>query len=120
MTVYLVLDEQTGLLIFLFLLILLAWKPEALPRIARELGKWYNWARRSMEDFMREINEPLYNARATMSNAVSDVRRTINEALDPDLVRIAKALNINTQGKTRQQVIDEILRKLSNGENQRS
>ncbi|ADN51546.1 Sec-independent protein translocase subunit TatA/TatB [Vulcanisaeta distributa] len=120
MTVYLILDEQTGLLIFLFLLILLAWKPETLPKIARELGRWYNWARREMEEFMREINEPIHEARATMNNAVNDVRRTMNEALDPDILRIAKALNINTQGKTRQQVIDEILRKLSNGENQRS
>ena len=114
MVVYLILDEQTGLLLFLFLIVLIAWKPETLPKIARELGRWYNWARKSMEDFMREINEPIYEARNTINDAVMDVRRTLNEAVDPDLLRIARALNIDTQGKTREQVINEILRKISN------
>ena len=117
MAVYLILDEQTGLLLFLFFIVLIAWKPETLPRIARELGKWYNWARRSMEDFMREINEPIYEARASIDNAVMDVRRTINDSIDPDILRIARALNIDTQGKTREQVINEILRRLSNENN---
>ncbi|MCG2885735.1 MAG: DNA replication protein DnaD, partial [Vulcanisaeta sp.] len=72
MHIYLVLDEQTGLLLFLFFLVLIAWKPEMLPTIARELGKWYNWARRSLNEFLRELNEPIYEAR-------SEVMRTINE-----------------------------------------
>ncbi|GAB6945710.1 hypothetical protein JCM14467A_24920 [Vulcanisaeta sp. JCM 14467] len=42
------------------------------------------------------------------------MRRTINNAIDPDTVRIAKSLNIETQGKTKEQIINEILRKLSN------
>ncbi|WP_243669718.1 DNA replication protein DnaD [Vulcanisaeta sp. JCM 16161] len=92
MGIYLILDEQTGLLLFLFFLVLLAWKPETLPRIARELGKWYYWARKSLEDFMREINEPIYEARNTVNNTVMDIRRTVNEALDPDILRIARAL----------------------------
>ncbi|WP_054842416.1 hypothetical protein [Vulcanisaeta distributa] len=125
MGVYLILDEQTGLLLFLFLLILLAWKPETLPKIARELGKWYTWARKSMEEFMREINEPVYEARNTMSNAVMDVRnavidvrRAVTDPVDPYILRIARALGIETQGKTKQQIINEILRKLSSNENQ--
>ena len=112
MVVYLILDEQTSLLIFLFLIVLIAWKPETLPKIARELGRWYNWARKSMEDFMREINEPIYETRNTINETVTDVRRTINEAVDPDIIRIAKALNIDTQGKTRGELINEILRRL--------
>ncbi|GAB6948396.1 hypothetical protein JCM16161A_25260 [Vulcanisaeta sp. JCM 16161] len=120
MGIYLILDEQTGLLLFLFFLVLLAWKPETLPRIARELGKWYYWARKSLEDFMREINEPIYEARNTVNNTVMDIRRTVNEALDPDILRIARALGIETQGKTRQQIINEILKRLSGNENQPS
>ncbi|BDR93542.1 DNA replication protein DnaD [Vulcanisaeta souniana] len=116
MHVYLILDGQTGLLIFLFLLILIAWKPEALPRIARELGRWYNWARRSMEDFMREVNEPINETKVSINNATLDIKKTINEAIDPDLLRIAKALNINTQGRSRQEVIDEIMKKLPNND----
>ncbi len=113
MHIYLVLDEQTGLLIFLFFLVLIAWKPEALPTIARELGKWYSWARRSLEDFMREINEPIREARSTVTNTVYDIRRTISEGPDPDIIRIAKALNIDTQGKTRQEIMNEILKRIS-------
>ncbi|ADY00784.1 hypothetical protein VMUT_0573 [Vulcanisaeta moutnovskia 768-28] len=113
MHIYLVLDEQTSILIFLFFLILIAWKPEALPRIARELGKWYSWARRSMDDFLREINEPINETKASINNTTLDIKRTINDAIDPDLLRIAKALNISTQGRSRQEVIDEIMKKLS-------
>ena len=112
MVVYLILDEQTGLLIFLFLIVLIAWKPETLPRIARELGRWYNWARKSMEDFMREVNEPIHEARNTINDTVTDVRKTINNTIDPDIIRIARALNIETQGKTRRELINEILRRL--------
>ncbi|MGC9179398.1 MAG: DNA replication protein DnaD [Vulcanisaeta sp.] len=113
MHIYLVLDEQTSILIFLFFLILIAWKPESLPKIARELGKWYNWARRSMDDFLREVNEPINETKTSINNTTLDIKRAINDAIDPDLLRIAKALNINTQGRSRQEVIDEIMKKLS-------
>lgn len=113
MHIYLVLNDQTGFLIFLFFLILIAWKPESLPKIARELGKWYVWARRSMDDFLREINEPVRETRSTVTNTVYDIRRTLNDPVDPDIIMIARVLGIDTQGKTKQEIINEIMKKLS-------
>jgi len=104
--VYLVLNEQTGLLLFLFLLVLVTWKPETLPTIARKLGKWYSWARKSLNEFLKELNEPIYEMSQLVMNDV-----------DLDILRIARALNIDVRGKTRQEVINEILKKLGEGKN---
>lgn len=115
MHVYLILDEQTGLLLFLFFLVLIAWKPEMLPTIARELGKWYNWARRSLNDFLREINAPVYETRAEITRTLGEVRSTVMSDVDPDLARIANALGIDVRGKSRKEVLDEIIRRINEG-----
>jgi sec-independent protein translocase protein TatA len=117
MHIYLVLDEQTGLLLFLFFLVLIAWKPEMLPTIARELGKWYNWARKSLNEFLRELNEPIYEARSEVTRTINEARQSVMNDVDPDILRIARALNIDVRGKTRQEVINEILKRLGEGGN---
>jgi sec-independent protein translocase protein TatA len=117
MHIYLILDEQTGLLLFLFFLVLIAWKPEMLPTIARELGKWYNWARRSLSEFLRELNEPIYEARSEVMRTINETRQSVMNDVDPDILRIARALNIDVRGKTRQEVINEILKRLGEGGN---
>ena len=115
MHIYLILDEQTGLLLFLFFLVLIAWKPEMLPTIARELGKWYNWARKSMDDFLREINEPIYEARSEVMRTINETRQSVMNDVDPDILRIARALNIDVRDKTKQEIMSEILRRLGEG-----
>jgi sec-independent protein translocase protein TatA len=115
MHIYLILDEQTGLLLFLFFLVLIAWKPEMLPTIARELGKWYNWARKSLDDFLREINEPIYEARSEVMRTINETRQSVMNDVDPDILRIARALNIDVRDKTKQEIMSEILRRLGEG-----
>jgi len=115
MHIYLILDEQTGLLLFLFFLVLIAWKPEMLPTIARELGKWYNWARKSLNDFLREINEPIYEARSEVMRTINETRQSVMNDVDPDILRIARALNIDVRDKTKQEIMSEILRRLGEG-----
>jgi len=115
MHIYLILDEQTGLLLFLFFLVLIAWKPEMLPTIARELGKWYNWARKSLDDFLREINEPIYETRSEVARTINETRQSVMNDVDPDILRIARALNIDVRGKTKQEIMSEILRRLGEG-----
>ena len=115
MHIYLVLNEQTGLLLFLFFLVLIAWKPEMLPTIARELGKWYNWARKSLNEFLREINEPIYEARSEVMRTVNETKSSIMNVVDPDILRIARALNIDVRGKTKQEIMSEILKRLGEG-----
>ncbi|WP_069808193.1 DNA replication protein DnaD [Vulcanisaeta thermophila] len=114
MAVYLVLDEQTGLLIFLFFIILLAWKPETLPVIARELGRWYREARRVIDGFTRELMQYNSEIRGSINSSISDVRAQVRQALtlDPDIVRIAKTLGISTEGKTKEELVSEILKRL--------
>ena len=116
MHIYLILDEQTGLLLFLFFLVLIAWKPEMLPTIARELGKWNNWARKSLNEFLREINEPIYEARSEVMRTVNETKSSIMNVVDPDILRIARALNIDVRGKTKQEIMSEILKKLNDGD----
>jgi sec-independent protein translocase protein TatA len=115
MHIYLILDEQTGLLLFLFFLVLIAWKPEMLPTIARELGKWYNWARKSLDDFLRGINEPIYETRSEVMRTINETRQSVMNDVDPDILRIARALNIDVRDKTKQEIMSEILRRLGEG-----
>jgi len=79
------------LLIVLFFIILLAWKPEALPVIARELG-------RLVREFRRSIDE------AANSLSRGDPR--------DDLVIIARLLGISTDNKPREELLREIIGKL--------
>ena len=75
------------------LVVVLIWGPQKIPDLARSLGR----ARREFDQASRGLSEP-----------ISPIRSDIN-AQEP-LVEVAKRLGINTQGKTRQEISDEIVK----------
>ncbi|MEN3048381.1 MAG: twin-arginine translocase TatA/TatE family subunit [Candidatus Caldarchaeales archaeon] len=81
--------------------ILLLWGPEKIPKIARAIGQ----ARREYERASREITEEI-------RSAVSEAQPTPSRAQQPDVIAIARSLGIETEGKTREQIADEIAARL--------
>ncbi|MCS6788410.1 MAG: twin-arginine translocase TatA/TatE family subunit [Aigarchaeota archaeon] len=81
--------------------ILLLWGPEKIPKIARAIGQ----ARREYERASREITDEI-------RTAVSEGPTSPSRPQQPDVIAIAKSLGIETEGKTREQIADEIATKL--------
>jgi sec-independent protein translocase protein TatA len=86
-------DPFQILLILAVVAVLLIWGPQKIPELARSLGR----ARREFDD----ASKGLVQQETTPSTSTSS----------PDtLIETAQKLGINTQGKTRQEISDEIVR----------
>jgi sec-independent protein translocase protein TatA len=86
-------DPFQILLILAVVAVLLIWGPQKIPELARSIGR----ARREFDDASKGLVQPV----TTPSTDTSS----------PDtLVETAQKLGINTQGKTRQEISDEIVR----------
>ena len=75
------------------LVVILIWGPQKIPDLARSLGR----ARREFDQASKGLSEPTSNA-------------TPNATAQEPLVDLASRLGINTQGKTRQEISDEIVK----------
>lgn len=75
------------------LVVILIWGPQKIPDLARSLGR----ARREFDQASKGLSEPISNT-------------TPGAGAQEPLVDIAKRLGINTQGKTRQEITDEIVK----------
>lgn len=78
------------------LIVVLIWGPQKIPDLARSLGR----ARREFDQASKGLSEPNTNLRA-------------DTAPQEPLVDVAKRLGISTQGKTRQEISDEIVKSAS-------
>jgi sec-independent protein translocase protein TatA len=89
----LLLGDPTQLLVILgVLVVIMIWGPSKIPELARAVGK----ARREFDDASRGIVQPTpTSAQPIASDALVDT---------------AQKLGISTQGKTREQISDEIVR----------
>jgi sec-independent protein translocase protein TatA len=86
-------DPFQILLILAVVAVLLIWGPQKIPELARSIGR----ARREFDDASKGIIQPTTNS-STSAQA-------------PDaLIETAQRLGINTQGKTRQEISDEIVK----------
>src|SRR5437867_1316014 len=87
------LGDPTQLLVILgVLVVILIWGPSKIPELARAVGR----ARKEFDDASKGIVQP---SSSSTQPIVSD-----------PLVDTAQKLGINTQGKTREQISDEIVR----------
>ena len=86
-------DPFQILLILAVVAVLLIWGPQKIPELARSIGR----ARREFDD----ASKGLVQQTTTQST---------NTAAPDTLVDTAQKLGINTQGKTRQEISDEIIR----------
>ena len=78
------------------LIVVLIWGPQKIPDLAKSLGR----ARREFDQASKGLSEPNSNV------------RTDANTQEP-IVDVAKRLGINTQGKTRQEISDEIVKSAS-------
>lgn len=86
-------------MILVFAILLLVFGPTKLPKIARELGKAWN-----------EFNK----ASSGIIETVSSVQPGKNEDKNNPLLEVARKLEVSTEGKTDEQLKEEILTKLIN------
>ena len=85
-------DPINILLILGVLAVILIWGPQKIPELARSIGR----ARKEFDDASKGLTNPA----APLQQGVS---------LSDPLIDTAQKLGINTQGKTRQEISDEIV-----------
>lgn len=87
------LADPTNLLLILgVVVVILIWGPQKIPELARSIGR----ARKEFDDASKGLTNPTGPNQPAIS------------ASDP-LIDTAQKLGINTQGKTRQEISDEIV-----------
>lgn len=86
-------DPFQILLILGVLAVILIWGPQKIPELARSIGK----ARKEFDDASKGLVQPPSSSSTTGSTPDS-------------LIDTAQKLGISTQGKTRQEISDEIVR----------
>ncbi len=86
-------DPFQILLILGVLAVILIWGPQKIPELARSIGK----ARKEFDDASKGLIQPTSSA-------------STGTATPDSLIDTAQKLGINTQGKTRQEISDEIVR----------
>jgi sec-independent protein translocase protein TatA len=86
-------DPFQILLILGVLAVILIWGPQKIPELARSIGK----ARKEFDDASKGLMQPPSSPSTTVSTSDS-------------LIDTAQRLGISTQGKTRQEISDEIVR----------
>jgi Sec-independent protein translocase TatA len=94
---YLFVGPQEWLIILIALVIILIWGPSKLPSLARGMG-----------EAIREFRK------AASGVAEEEVRRVEKkEEIDQKVIEMARSLGISTEGKTKEQILDEINKKLA-------
>ncbi|MEM0467736.1 MAG: twin-arginine translocase TatA/TatE family subunit [Pyrobaculum sp.] len=92
---YLLIGGQEWIVILIALIIILIWGPSKLPSLARSMG------------------EAIREFRKASSGLEEDRRYEKKEEIDQKLLETAKSLGISTEGKTKEQILDEINRKIA-------
>ena len=94
---YLIFGGQEWIIILIAIVIILIWGPSKLPSLARGMG-----------EAIREFRK------ATSGVVEEEVKRTEKkEEIDQKIIEMAKSLGISTEGKSKEQILDEINKKLA-------
>lgn len=89
-----IITQWEWLVILVFLAILILWGPQKLPQLARAIGQ----AKREFEKASKGIEEELKP-------------KSKEAEVDEKIIDLAKSLGISTEGKTREQILKEIMEK---------
>jgi Sec-independent protein translocase TatA len=93
---YLFVGVQEWIIILIAIVIILIWGPSKLPSLARGMG-----------EAIREFRK------ATSGVVEEEVKRTEKkEEIDQKIIEMARSLGISTEGKTKEQILDEINKRL--------
>lgn len=82
------------IILLIVIVAILLWGPSKIPELARSLGKAKAEFEKASKEYLREASES---------------KTTSGSADDESILLIAKALGINTEGKTKNQLIEEII-----------
>ncbi|MBS7604955.1 MAG: twin-arginine translocase TatA/TatE family subunit [Candidatus Bathyarchaeia archaeon] len=82
------------IILLVVIAVILLWGPSKIPELARSLG-------RAKAEFEKASKEYLYE--------MSKSKDASGSTSDESILLIAKALGINTEGKTKDQLIEEII-----------
>jgi len=96
------------IVVAVILVVLLLWGPSQLPKIAKAFGeakKEFQKATKEVEEAKEEVKETVRPITETVSSATSELKE-----IDDKLLQVAKELGIKTEGKTRDQIAEEILK----------
>ncbi|HDD42648.1 MAG TPA: twin-arginine translocase TatA/TatE family subunit [Nitrososphaeria archaeon] len=96
------------IVVAIVLVVLLLWGPSQLPKIARAFGeakKEFQKATKEVEKAEKEVKEAVKPITEPVSEATSELKK-----IDDKLLEVAKELGISTEGKTRDQIAEEILK----------
>ncbi len=92
---YLPIGGQEWIIILIAIVIILIWGPSKLPSLARGMG------------------EAIREFRKAASGVEEEVKRTEKkEEIDQKIIEMARSLGISTEGKTKEQILDEINKRL--------
>jgi sec-independent protein translocase protein TatA len=86
------------LVILIAIIVLILWGPSKIPELARALGKAKAEFEKASKEYLRELEEQPKTLKTKTS--ISD---------DEIIILMAKALGISTEGKTKEEIISEIL-----------
>jgi sec-independent protein translocase protein TatA len=88
------------IIVAVIVLVFFLWGPEKLPKLARSLGQ----AKREFERASREAEQQI-------SSVTTGISEEIKRQED-QLLEVARSLGLSTEGKTREQIADEIVARL--------
>lgn len=93
---YLFIGGQEWIIVLIAIIIILIWGPSKLPSLARGMG------------------EAIREFRKAASGVEEESKKTERkEEIDQKLLETARSLGISTEGKTREQILEEINRKIA-------
>lgn len=93
---YLMIGGQEWLIVLIAIVIILIWGPSKLPSLARGMG------------------EAIREFRKAASGVEEESRRTERrEEIDQKITELARSLGISTEGKTKEQILDEVNKRLA-------
>jgi len=105
--------------ILIFAILLFVFGPTKLPTIARELGKVMREFNKATSGFREEFDKVSSDATKTVRPSSTKLsgtpsRRTRESKLNKDksLLDIAEKLDISTEGKTKEQITQEVIEKI--------
>jgi len=98
----------------IIIVVLILWGPSQIPKIARAFGqakKEFEKAAKEGEETVKEMRETTKEALQPFTETVESITRE-TENVKTDIIRLAKQLGIKTEGKTKEQIVNEISEKL--------
>ena len=97
------LDPLEWIIIGVVVIVIFLWGPSKIPELARSIGR----ARKEFDTAKKEFENPT----ETLLNAATQAppQRPVQPSADDVLIQTARKLGIVTEGKTREQIANEIV-----------